>query len=87
MKSSNRWSCLKSPRYPLFSKKVRMPSSMFSKPLVRDADGIVESLAEDEPPDDKVQTHFRISPAVMPRVPGSRVVRVRVAVVKCTKRS
>ena len=60
---------------------------MFSEPLVLDAGGIVESLAEDELPVDKVQIHFKISPAVMPRVPGSRVVRVRVAVVKCTKRS
>ena len=81
MKSSNRWSCLKSPRYPLFSKKVKMHSSMFGKPLVREAGGIVDGVAEDEPPDDQVQTHFKISQALNSRVPGLRVVRVRVAAV------
>ena len=54
---------------------------MYNKPLVHDADVIVDGVAEAEPPDDQIQNHFKIAPAVKSRVPGLRVVRVRVAAV------
>ena len=81
MKSSNRWSCSNSPRYPPFSQKVKMHSSTFGRPLVREAGVIVDGVAEAEPPDDQIQNHFKSAPAVKSRVPGSRVVRVRLAAV------
>ena len=81
MKSSYRWSCSNSPRYPPFSQKVKMITSMFGKSLVLDDVGIVDKVAEAEPPEEQVPTHFKSTPAMKSRVPGSRVVRVQVAMV------